>query len=140
MLFYMLLISTVAVADTGKSNNKTGVTWQHWTKAIFVQAKREKRLVLLSISADWCTYCKKMDATTYVDTHVLASIKKHYIPVRIKYEENPELADSLAKNSFPVTVVFNPDEEEIIRRGYLEPQLMTWLLDAVSDEYLMTQM
>ncbi|SEH06441.1 thioredoxin family protein [Candidatus Venteria ishoeyi] len=111
----------------------TAINWHKWSDAVFAQAKAENKLVLLDLSADWCAFCKKMDATTYQDPEVLASIKQYYLPVRIHNETDPALAVQYAHYGFPGTVIFNAQGTELLKKkGYIKPQFMYWTLEAVA--------
>ena len=106
--------------------------WQAWSPQVFEQAQRERRLVLLDLVAEWCAFCKKMDAVTYRDPAVLDVIAKNYIPVRADPEKHPQLPQRFTGYSRPSTVILAPSGTEIIKKqGYLEPQLMLWMLQAV---------
>ena len=85
-ILYLLLVSPL----TGAAE-QLAPDWQRWSDQQFQQADKEGKLVLLDLSAEWCSFCKQMDAVTYQDPKVLALIEKHYIPVRIVDEHEPEL-------------------------------------------------
>lgn len=127
-----LTCSVVLAAD--RSFGEPDLAWQKWSPSAFAKARRENKLVLLDLTAKWCVYCKKMDEVTYRDQRVTRMIKSHYIPVRADEAEYPSLARRYAKLGRPTTVIYNGDATEIIkRRGYLKPQWMAWLLEAVAD-------
>lgn len=109
------------------------ITWQPWSAAVFEKAHHEGRLVLLDLTAEWCLFCRKMDAITYRDAQVVATIQREYVPVRADEEAFPALARRYEHYGRPATVIFNAAGQEIIkRRGYLGPQWMYWMLEAVA--------
>ncbi|WP_456405201.1 thioredoxin family protein [Thiolapillus sp.] len=123
----MLLVSTALAGGA--------VAWQSWSDAAFAQAKEGDKLVLVDLSAEWCAYCKKMDATTWRDPKVLAAIDKDYIPVKIVDEQDPELAARYRQYGRPAVVILDADGAELMRkRGYMKPQWMAWMLQAVAQE------
>jgi uncharacterized protein YyaL (SSP411 family) len=108
------------------------VPWKRWTPEAFAQAKQTNRLVLVDFSAEWCTFCKKMDKTTWRDPQVLAIIGKNYIPVRVEDEVDTELAEKYRSYGRPAIVVLDADGKEIFKKtGYLKPQWMLWTLQGV---------
>ncbi len=133
-LLYVILIlpwSLVAAADHPAPD------WQHWSDGQFPRAEEEGKLVLLDLSAEWCAFCKQMDATTYQDPKVLALIEKYYIPVRIEDEKHPELAARFREIGRPGTLVYDGEGNElVIKRGYIKPQWMEWMLQALAQENL----
>ncbi|WP_456373309.1 thioredoxin family protein [Thiolapillus sp.] len=111
------------------------LSWRNWSDDVFTQARKENRLVLVDLSAEWCAYCMKMDATTWQDPGVLAAIDKDYIPVKIVDEHDPELAARYRQYGRPAVVILDADGTELMRkRGYMKPQWMEWMLQAVVQE------
>lgn len=131
IIFLCLTCSSVLAAD--HPVGEPDLVWQKWSPSAFNKARKENKLVLLDLTAKWCTYCKKMDQVTYRDPRVTRMIRNHYIPVRADEAEYPSLARRYAKLGRPTTVIYSGDGTEIIkRRGYLKPQWMAWLLEAVA--------
>jgi hypothetical protein len=130
---FSLCLITAGAWSTADQQSKRAIAWQSWSAAVFDQARREGRLVLLDLTAEWCQFCRKMDAITYRNPQVVATIERAYLPVRADEDAVPELGRRYAKFGRPATVIFDATGKEIIkRRGYLEPQLMHWMLEAVA--------
>ncbi len=109
------------------------IIWQDWSPEIFAQAEKEDKLVLLDLMAEWCTWCKKMDKVTYHDRRIIEAINKNYIPVRADQDKHPKLAMRYRNYGPPATVIYNSAGTEVIkRRGYMEPQILFWILDTVA--------
>src|SRR5258706_3572166 len=108
------------------------IAWEPWSDDVFARAKREHRFVLLDLEAIWCHWCHVMNTTTYRDPKVIELIKTHYIPVRVDQDSRPDISRRYENWGWPATVVFNADGGEIVkRRGYLNPEVMTSILDAI---------
>ena len=115
-----------------KVTHSKALEWKRWTPSVFEQAKEKKRLVLVDFSAEWCTYCKQMDQTTWRDPQVLAIIGENYIPVRVEDEVDTELAEKYRSYGRPAIIVLNAEGKEIFKKtGYLKPQWMLWTLQGV---------
>ncbi len=126
-----LMVAAPAIADDGKGRE---IQWRPWSDTLVQEARTDGLLILLDLTASWCTFCKKMDQVTYRDAGVEAVIRDHYIAVRIGDEADPEVAARYADYVRPTSIVLGDDGKELLRRrGYLEPQLMTWMLQAVAD-------
>jgi uncharacterized protein len=128
----VLLASLLA----GAALAATPIAWRStWNDALFVQAAREHRFVLLDLHAVWCHWCHVMDETTYSEAQVSALIGAHYIAVSIDADSDPDLASRYGNWGWPATIVLAPDGTEIVkRRGYLPPQQMASLLQAIVDD------
>ena len=145
VIFSMLLLSVsltacnqestaevVKLSDKIKVSHSKAVEWNRWTPAIFEQAKKNKRLILVDFSAEWCAFCKKMDKTTWRDPQVLAVINENFIPVKVEDEVDPELAEKYRDYGRPAMIVLDADGNEVFKKtGYQTPQFMLWTLQGV---------
>ena len=78
------LSSTVCAAES--------ITWQPWSEAVFEQASKEHRFVLLDLEAVWCHWCHVMEEQTYHDDAVIKLIRDRYIAVRVDQDARPDLS------------------------------------------------
>ncbi len=129
----LAVLLSITAKLAGAETQSSGIQWRTWSDALLEEAKDEGRFLLLDLSAPWCAFCKKMKTVTYRDLGVEAVVREHYIPVRIDDEDDPEFASRYADYGRPASVVLDAQGRELIRRrGFLEPQLMTWMLQAVA--------
>ena len=134
-VFILAFTSALAVnAKENSSNIETSsVNWLPLSDNIFAQAKQQKKLILLDITASWCKFCEKMKQVTYQDKSVLDTAINDYILVRVDESDTSALVQRYKSFGRPTTVVFNSEGEELIKRvGYIKPQWMTWMLQAVA--------
>jgi uncharacterized protein YyaL (SSP411 family) len=110
-------------------------SWLPWSDAVFAQATRDHRFVLLDLEAVWCHWCHVMDVTTYRDPKVLALLHKNYLTVRVDQDSRPDLSNRYEDYGWPATVVFDAAGHEIVKRqGYLTPDEMASMLQAIIDD------
>lgn len=134
--FLIASLFSLAIHAKQQVLEQSSLYWRTWSPEVFEQAQREGRLVLVDLGADWCAFCKKMDAVTYSDPAVLDAITRDYIPVRADPEKHRQLPRRFNDYRRPSTVILKADGAEIIKKqGYLEPQLMLWMLQAVALEH-----
>ncbi len=130
-LFALILIAAVQAEEHPVTDS--GPQWNSWSPEVFEQARRDGKLILVDLVADWCTFCKKMDSTTYRDPAVLDAIERDYIAVRADTEKEPNLPPRFTEYGRPSTVFLTPDGAEVLhKQGYLKPQWMLWMLQAVA--------
>ena len=69
------------------------INWTGWNDAVFAQAKREHKFVLLDLQAVWCHWCHVMDEQTYADPKVIALMKEraHTGRLRLSVDVDPAL-------------------------------------------------
>src|SRR5262249_28310162 len=93
------------------------------------------KFVILDLHAVWCHWCHVMDATTYADARVGQLLDKHYVAVSIDADSAPDLTSRYGDWGWPATIVLAADGTEIVkRRGYIAPDQMTSLLQAIVDD------
>jgi len=109
--------------------------WVSWSDDVFKQAKAENRFVLLDLEAVWCHWCHVMDENTYKDARVIGLLRSRYVTVKVDQDSRPDLSNRYEDYGWPATVVFNGDGQEIVKRqGYLDPDDMASLLQAIIDD------
>ncbi|MGP8032572.1 MAG: DUF255 domain-containing protein [Steroidobacteraceae bacterium] len=128
--------AAAAAPATPASGTPATIHWQtHWSEALFAQAAREHRFVLLDLHAVWCHWCHVMDDETYSDRSVIALIGARYLAVSIDADSDPALASRYGDWGWPATIVLAPDGTEIVkRRGFIPPAQMAALLKAIIDD------
>jgi len=111
------------------------IRWVPWSDAVFAQAKREHRFVLLDLEAVWCHWCHVMDEKTYANPKVIALMNARYIAVRVDQDSRPDLSNRYEDYGWPATIMFNANGGEIVKRsGYIPPAEMTSMLQAIIDD------
>ena len=112
------------------------ISWKtEWNQALFAEATREHRFVLLDLHAVWCHWCHVMDESTYADPKVAALIERRYVAVSVDADSDPALASRYGDWGWPATIVLAADGTEIVkRRGFIPPEQMASLLQAIIDD------
>ena len=98
------------------------IRWMGMTEALAAAAK-EKKFIVADFYTDWCSWCKKMDETTYKDPAVIKLINDHFIPVKLdaegrrkvvynkkEYRES-EFSAYMNVRGFPSTLFFQENGE-----------------------------
>ncbi len=69
-------------------------------EAALAQARKTDQIILVDFWADWCGWCKKMDAETWLDPEV-QRLASTMIPVKINSDQEPKLAAALGAANLP---------------------------------------
>ena len=67
------------------------VNWVAWSTEVFERAKREDKLVLISVGYSACHWCHVMEHESFEDEEVAALMNKHFINVKVDREERPDV-------------------------------------------------
>ena len=67
------------------------VDWYPWGKEAFEKAKKEKKLVLVSIGYSSCHWCHVMEKECFEDPEVANLMNDEFICIKVDREEHPEV-------------------------------------------------
>jgi thioredoxin-related protein len=82
----MFPTSTLVFAEEiDQQNTADGIRWMSLEEATEAQKKVPKK-VLIDLYTDWCSWCKKMDASTFSDPFIVNYINKHFYAVKLNGE------------------------------------------------------
>jgi thioredoxin-related protein len=56
-----------------------------------------------------CSWCRKLEKDTLADAKVSALIRDSFVPLHVNAEDQPDLAEVLAVESYPTTIVLTAD-------------------------------
>ncbi len=120
-------LPAVGKTEAGKEKSRAAehghskVKWNDWSEAVFAQAKKEGKLVLLDLEAVWCHWCHVMDEKTYSDPGVVRLMDRNIVAVKVDQDSRPDLSNKYERYGWPATIIFNGDGKELAKRsGYME--------------------
>lgn len=120
-----LVLTLLAAAPAAPS-------WRTFEPAAFDAARATGRLVLLDLGTAWCHWCHVMDERTYGDARVQAVIAAGFVPTRADADARLDLAQRYEAYGWPATIVLDAEGRELLRRrGFVEPEALVVLLEAV---------
>jgi len=112
------------------------VHWQSWDNAVFERARKENKLVFVSIGYFACHWCHVMQRESYQNAEIAAIINQHFIPVKVDRELQPALDARLIEfvertrgyAGWPLNVFITPEGYPLLGIVYLPPKDFTELL------------
>lgn len=67
------------------------VQWVSWSDEAFENAKKENKLVLISIGYSACHWCHVMEHESFEDDQVAEIMNKHFVNIKVDREERPDV-------------------------------------------------
>jgi Highly conserved protein containing a thioredoxin domain len=107
------------------------INWNDWSKEVFERSRKERKLVLLSLSAVWCHWCHVMDETTYSEPEIIKIINENFIPVRVDVDKRPDIAERYNFGGYPTFAFLNSNGNIILGGTYVPPEQFKELLKEV---------
>jgi uncharacterized protein YyaL (SSP411 family) len=67
------------------------VDWYPWGEEAFAKAKKEGKLVFLSIGYSSCHWCHVMEKESFADDEIARILNQHFICIKVDREERPDV-------------------------------------------------
>ncbi len=67
------------------------VDWYPWGPEALAKAKRENKLIFLSIGYSSCYWCHVMERESFMDEEIAAFLNKHFVCIKVDREERPDI-------------------------------------------------
>ncbi|MFO7542332.1 MAG: DUF255 domain-containing protein [Thiobacillus sp.] len=81
------------------------VAWQEWNAETVARARRENKLLFVSVGYFACHWCHVMQRESYQNKQIAALLNREFIPVKVDRELNSGLDDALVSFSARLTGV-----------------------------------
>ncbi len=128
------LSSSAADSPVPADDSGAAIQWVAYDDAVDAARQQDKK-VYLYFHADRCSYCQVMDSKTLASEQVIARLNDDFIPVRIKMEDQPKVAEQFNVRGVPSSWFLEKSGQRIgSKPGYLPPDQFLELLDFVTDE------
>ncbi len=108
------------------------VDWHPWSEDIWAQAKRENKLVLISIGYSSCHWCHVMEKESFLDSATAKIMNDNFLCIKVDREERPDVDQVYMKavqlmtgsGGWPLNCITLPDGKPIYGGTYF--QNATW--------------
>ena len=106
------------------------IEWYPWGDEAFQKAKKEDKLIFLSIGYSTCHWCHVMERESFENEAIAKYMNEHYVNIKVDREELPHIDRYyqdvymlLNKRSggWPLTIIMTPDRKPFYAATYLPP-------------------
>ena len=107
------------------------VNWEAWNPEVLERAKKENKLLLISIGYAACHWCHVMEHECFEDEEVAEVMNANFIPIKIDREERPDVdhiyMDALqmmtGSGGWPLNIVALPDGRPFWGATYVKKKI-----------------
>jgi thioredoxin 1 len=117
----LLIVGAVSSAFITKKENKVeklvvadgGIAFQSMTlDEAMKEAKKTGKIIFIDAYTEWCGPCKKMAATSFMDSKVASTFNSKFINLKIEMEKNadgPDVARMYGVKAYPTLIFIDGD-------------------------------
>jgi len=104
------------------------VNWYPWGKEAFEKAKKENKLIFLSIGYSTCHWCHVMEDESFKNEAVAKLLNSEYVSIKVDREEYPQIDKKYQqlfmsvygkRGGWPLTVFMSPEAEAFHLETYI---------------------
>lgn len=122
------------------------VHWKAWNEKTLALAKKENKLILISIGYSACHWCHVMEHESFENEEVATTMNAHFINIKIDREERPDIDAVYMKavqimtgrGGWPMNVVALPDGRPIWGGTYFRKNEWINSLEKLQEIYIQT--
>ena len=105
-------------------NAPSTIRWEHRYDDAVKKARAAKKPIMIDFWADWCTWCHRLDQTTYVDP-VVVKLSEEFVALKLDTEgakKNQEIALRYNVATLPTITFVTPGGRQILTlKGFQGP-------------------
>ena len=110
-------------------HSRNPVDWYPWGDEAFAKAKREGKLIFLSIGYSTCHWCHVMERESFENEEIAALMNRDFVSIKVDREERPDIdnvymtACQLLTRSggWPLTAILTPEGLPFFAGTYFPP-------------------
>ena len=119
------------------------VNWVEFGAPAIEKAKKENKLLLISVGYYACHWCHVMQRESFSDKDIAAKLNKNYISVKVDRELDPVLDKQLIEfvqvtngtAGWPLNVFVTPEGYSLVGMTYLPPKNFSGVLDQLDTKW-----
>ena len=117
--------------------------WQEWNAETVARAKREGKLLLLSIGYFSCHWYHVMQRESFSNPQIAAELNRHFIPVKVDREIHGALdvemqdfaSTTIGHSGWPLNVFVTPEGYPLVAMLYAPPKGFRRALERLADRW-----
>lgn len=104
--------------------------WYPWSEEAFEKARKENKLVFVSIGYSTCHWCHVMEKESFDNDLICTKVNENYVSIKVDKEEMPHIDKKYQDihyllnrraGGWPLSIIMTPNKEVIFAATYLPP-------------------
>ena len=119
------------------------VNWYPWSKEALEKAKKENKLIIISIGYSACHWCHVMERESFENEEIARIMNDHFVCIKVDREERPDI-DQIYMNAvqlitgsggWPLNCFALPDGKPVFGGTYFKPRQWKDILQNLAKGY-----
>ncbi|MEX2112233.1 MAG: thioredoxin domain-containing protein [Pirellulales bacterium] len=112
------------------------VDWYPWGDEALAKAKKENKLIFLSIGYSSCYWCHVMERESFMDEEIAAKMNEHFVCIKVDREERPDIDEVYMQalhiylqllgtnqgGGWPLSMFLTPNAKPLMGGTYFPPR------------------
>lgn len=112
------------------------VDWYPWGPEAFEKAKKEGKLIFLSVGYSSCYWCHVMERKVFVNEAIARTLNQHFVCIKVDREERPDVDDvymtalqvyyqaigASSGGGWPLSIFMTPEGKPVAGGTYFPPE------------------
>ncbi len=103
------------------------IHWQEWSKEILDYAKKENKILFVSVGYATCHWCHVMAAEAFSNNEIADFLNEHFVAIKVDREQRPDidqymmafLIEQQGHGGWPLNVICTPDAKPFLAMTYV---------------------
>jgi uncharacterized protein len=117
------------------------VDWHPWGEEAFDRARKENKLIFLSVGYSSCYWCHVMERQVFENEEIARLVNKYFVNVKVDREERPDV-DRIYMNAlqaltggggWPMSLFLTHDLKPFFGRSYIPPERFRELIGEIHE-------
>ena len=86
-----------------KQHKDNPINWQEWKKEVIEHAKKEKKILFVSVGYSTCHWCHVMALESFSDRNIADYLNENFVSIKVDKEQRPDINNYLMNFLMSIT-------------------------------------
>lgn len=110
-----------------KQHAHNPINWETWSDSAFERARKEEKLIFLSIGYSTCHWCHTMARECFEDEKVAEILNENFVSIKVDREQSPDIdyvymayaRAIMGRGGWPLNMILMPDGKPFFAATYI---------------------